>query len=88
MNRIVKAPLLGVVAVVAAVVAIVSMTVMRPSELGPRDGEDLPPSDTGRVAVGDVAPDFLLLSYAGDTVTLSRARRDKNIVLVFYRGHW
>ncbi len=86
MNRLVKAPLLGAVAVVAASIAIYAIG--RSPELGPRDGEDLPPADTGRVMVGDMAPDFSLLAYNGDIVTLSRARRDKNIVLVFYRGHW
>jgi cytochrome oxidase Cu insertion factor (SCO1/SenC/PrrC family) len=57
-------------------------------QLGPRDGFDLLAVDTGRVAVGDVAPDFSLLSYAGTVTTLSDFRRDKNVVLVFYRGHW
>ncbi len=84
----VKAPLLGAVVAVAAAVAITTTTVMRPPELGPRDDEHLPPTDTGRVEVGDIAPDFSLLAYSGDIVTLSRARRDKNVVLVFYRGHW
>jgi hypothetical protein len=87
MSRLVKAPLLGAVVAVAAAVAITT-TVMGPPELGPRDGEHLPSTDTGRVKVGDSAPDFSLLAYSGDLVTLSRARRDKNVVLVFYRGHW
>jgi hypothetical protein len=87
MIRLVKSPLLVAVAVVAAGIAIFS-TITRSPELGPRDGEDLPPADTGRVMVGDMAPDFSLLAYSGDIVTLSKARRDKNIVLVFYRGHW
>ena len=56
--------------------------------LGPHDGFDLPRTDTGRVAVGDVAPDFSLMSYAGSVTTLSDFRGEKNVVLVFYRGHW
>jgi cytochrome oxidase Cu insertion factor (SCO1/SenC/PrrC family) len=56
--------------------------------LGPLDGLGLPGIDTGRVAVGDVAPDFSLMSYAGTVTTLSDFRGDKNVVLVFYRGHW
>jgi len=56
--------------------------------LGPHDGLDLPRVDTGRVAVGDVAPDFSLMSYAGTVTTLSDFRGEKNVVLVFYRGHW
>ena len=56
--------------------------------LGPLDGSDLPGVDTGRVAVGDVAPDFSLMSYAATVTTLSDFRGEKNVVLVFYRGHW
>ena len=56
--------------------------------LGPKDGLDLPPADTGRVKLGDVAPDFSLGSYRGEVVTLSDFRDRKDVVLVFYRGHW
>lgn len=59
-----------------------------PRPLGPHDGLDLPGVDTGRVAVGDIAPDFSLMSYAGTVTTLSDFRGDKNVVLQFYRGHW
>ena len=58
------------------------------AQLGPKDGRDLSPADTGRVMVGDMAPDFSLESYRGDTVTLSDYRGDKDVLLVFYRGHW
>lgn len=57
-------------------------------ELGPADGRDLPPADTGRVAVGNLAPDFSLESYAGSVVTLSDFRGKKEVILVFYRGYW
>ena len=56
-------------------------------ELGPADGAELPPVDTGRVAVGDTAPDFTLLDRHGEPVTLSDLR-GRRIVLVFYRGFW
>lgn len=56
--------------------------------LGPADGHDLPPIDTGRGRVGTRAPDFTLESLSGDTVTLSQYRGKKNVILVFYRGHW
>ncbi len=56
--------------------------------LGPRDGAELPPTDLERVAVGTVAPDFALQTLAGDTLILSAFRGAKNVVLVFYRGHW
>ncbi len=57
-------------------------------ELGPVDGFDLAPTEIGRVALGTQAPDFSLDSYAGDVVTLSDFRGQKNVLLVFYRGHW
>ena len=56
--------------------------------LGPRDGAGLAAADTGRVRVGASAPDFTLESKDGGTVTLSQFRGKKNIILVFYRGHW
>lgn len=56
--------------------------------LGPKDGAGLPPLDTGRVVAGSVAPDFTLEAKDGGTVTLSQFRGKKNVVLVFYRGHW
>jgi peroxiredoxin len=40
------------------------------------------------VAVGSVAPDFSLRTLAGDTLTLSDFRGKKDVILVFYRGHW
>ena len=56
--------------------------------LGPVDGRDLAPTDTGRVAVGDAAPDFSLQSFDDGIVTLSGYRGQKDVILVFYRGHW
>jgi len=56
--------------------------------LGPRDGHDLAPTELDRVAVGTAAPDFSLLSLDGETYTLSDFQGNKNVVLVFYRGHW
>jgi len=38
--------------------------------------------------VGDVAPDFELLDEEGKPTRLSSFRGRKNVVLVFYRGHW
>lgn len=58
------------------------------SKLGPVDSAGLPALDTGRVAIGTVAPDFTLESKDGGTVTLSQFRGKKTVVLVFYRGHW
>ncbi len=58
------------------------------SKLGPVDGAGLSALDTGRVAIGTVAPDFTLEAKDGGTVTLSQFRGKKTVVLVFYRGHW
>ena len=79
----------GLITLLAAIpVAVVIMIAMRPARLGPKDGEDLPRTELDRVKVGDLAPDFSLLSYSGDVITLSDYRGNKNVVLVFYRGHW
>lgn len=77
--------LLGVVAVLALGAWLVTRSEPR---LGPHDGRDLPGVDTGRVAVGDIAPDFSLMTYAGTVTTLSDFRGKKNVALVFYRGYW
>ena len=56
--------------------------------LGPVDGHDLAAQDLERVQVGQTPPDFTLTSLAGANVTLSSFQGQKNVVLVFYRGHW
>ncbi len=81
-----KPALIGSAVAVIAAVAVVST--MGPPPLGPRDGEDQPPTDLDRVKVGNVAPDFTLESHSDGIITLSDYRRDKNVILVFYRGHW
>lgn len=58
------------------------------AQLGPRDGADLLAVEPGRVAVGDTAPDFSLRSHEGEVVTLSDYRGKRDVLLVFYRGHW
>ena len=78
---------LAVIATLPMLLAAGAEAQVRPS-LGPVDGAGLPPLDTGRVAVGTLAPDFTLESKDGGTVTLSQFRDDKIVVLVFYRGHW
>lgn len=56
--------------------------------LGPTDGLELPAADLDRVAVGDEAPDFRLESLRNGALALSDFRGQKDVVLVFYRGHW
>lgn len=60
----------------------------RTPALGPKDGPTEPPTDLERVKLGDLAPDFTLESLDGRRITLSGYRDQKNVVLVFYRGHW
>ena len=79
----------GVVLGFSVALGVAAWLVLKPEvRLGPHDGFDLPAIDTGRVAVGDIAPDFSVMAYAGMLTTLSDYRDDKNVVLVFYRGHW
>lgn len=58
------------------------------TQLGPHDGADMPAVEPDRVAVGDTAPDFSLRSHDGQVVTLSDYRGKRDVLLVFYRGHW
>src|SRR5262245_44211778 len=76
----------GVVALLTLSAAVTMAQVA--TRLGPTDGAGLAPTDLGRVAMGSPAPDFTLESKDGKTVTLSSFRDRKNVVLVFYRGHW
>ena len=75
-----------VLAVLGAVAA--TWALSRPEVMGPTDGRDLPGEDTARVRIGDPAPDFRLPSFDGDVVALSDFQGDKDVILVFYRGHW
>lgn len=56
--------------------------------LGPKDGAGLSPLDLERVKVGEKAPDFTLENMDGRRISLSGFAGKKNVVLVFYRGHW
>lgn len=58
------------------------------TQLGPKDGAKLKPTDLERVKVGDQAPDFTLEDMNGKKISLSDFAGKKNVVLVFYRGHW
>lgn len=76
------------VAVAAALTVACAGGEQAPLQLGPVDGFDLAPTEIERVAAGTVAPDFSLVAMNGDTLTLSGFHGRKNVVLVFYRGHW
>lgn len=58
------------------------------AQLGPKDATNLPPTDLERVKAGDQAPDFTLENMDGKRISLSDFRGKKDVVLVFYRGHW
>jgi cytochrome oxidase Cu insertion factor (SCO1/SenC/PrrC family) len=58
------------------------------AQLGPKDGANLPATDLKRVKIGDPAPEFALEDTDGKKIALSDFRDKKNVVLVFYRGHW
>ena len=72
----------------ASLVLILATAQPVPAQLGPKDGLSLTPFDLARVKVGDLAPDFTLENIDGKRITLSEFRGKKNVVLVFYRGHW
>lgn len=82
MNRLVL-----LAAVLVGVIVGIRVTRAPSPFLGPADGRDLPAVDTGRVAPGDLAPNFTLESREGERVTLSDLR-GRRVLLVFYRGHW
>lgn len=83
--------IIGLLAITAAVIAVglaVRLGGRAERVLGPVDGHDLPGIELERVVVGTEAPDFSLRALSGDVITLSDYRGKKDVVLVFYRGHW
>ncbi len=84
--------IIGRLAITAAVVGVGLVVIRGGGEvdpvLGPVDGLDLPGIELERVVIGTEAPDFSLRALSGDVITLSDYRGNKNVVLVFYRGHW
>ena len=67
---------------------LVGMLALYAFALGPADKSDLPATDLERITVGVQAPDFTLEDEHGTAVSLSQYRGKKDVVLVFYRGHW
>lgn len=59
-----------------------------PAQTDPKDEVKQPATDLDRVNVGQPAPDFTLEDPDGKKISLSDYRGKKNVVLVFYRGHW
>ena len=73
---------------IVALLALVVSNAPSFAQLGPKDTENLKPTEIDRVKIGDPAPDFTLEDADGKPVTLSDYRGKKSVVLVFYRGYW
>jgi cytochrome oxidase Cu insertion factor (SCO1/SenC/PrrC family) len=58
------------------------------AQTAPGDGDKQAATDLDRVKVGQPAPNFTLQDSDGKSVSLADYRGKKNVVLVFYRGHW
>ena len=58
------------------------------AQTGPKDEVKQPATDLDRVKVGQPAPDFTLEDSDGKNISLADYGGKKNVVLVFYRGHW
>lgn len=52
------------------------------------NASELQATDLERIQIGKAAPDFNLESVDGNWVKLSSYQNRKNVILVFYRGHW
>lgn len=59
-----------------------------PAQTAPKDGDKQAATDLDRVKVGQPSPNFTLEDSDGKNVSLADYRGKKNVVLVFYRGHW
>ena len=80
--------LAGRAARLAAVAGLALAPALGAQTLGPKDGAGLAPTDTGRVTLGQLAPDFTLEAYDGSKLSLADYRGKRHVILVFYRGHW
>jgi len=40
------------------------------------------------LSVGSLAPDFKAVAFSGEKLQLSKITKEKNVVLMFYRGQW
>ena len=68
-------------------VSVSSPALQAQGKLGPVDDTKLSPYDLDRIVAGTMAPDFRLQDQDGKVHQLSQYR-DKNVVLVMYRGWW
>ncbi len=68
--------------VLCQVIVLFSLTLMAKSQSSTSSMRSTP------IGVGDMAPDFTLEDQNRNQVTLSAARSQSPVVLVFYRGYW
>jgi len=52
------------------------------------NASELQATDLERIQIGKAVPGFNLESVDGNWVKLSSYQNRKNVILVFYRGHW
>jgi hypothetical protein len=52
------------------------------------NASELQATDLERIQIGKAIPDFSLESVDGNWIKLSSYQNRKNVILVFYRGHW
>lgn len=76
------------VTLITVFIAAIELAGVSHAQLGPKDGHALAPKDLERVKVGQRAPDFTLEGIDGKAISLSSFRNQKNVILVFFRGHW
>ena len=74
--------------IVSLIFALFILSAPAAAQLGPKNGNDLAPTDLNRIKVGQPAPDFSLEGTDGKPIVLSEFRDKKSVVLVFYRGYW
>ena len=73
---------------VTAALGVLFLVSVSGAESASGPGDSFNPTDLNRVKVGDRTPDFSLENMDGRVISLSEFRWKKNVVLVFYRGHW
>jgi cytochrome oxidase Cu insertion factor (SCO1/SenC/PrrC family) len=72
----------------AAFVFVLALSACSHPEQSVKQVADSPLARNTLVGVGDPAPDFTLEDQSHQNVTLSSARGERAVVLVFYRGYW
>jgi cytochrome oxidase Cu insertion factor (SCO1/SenC/PrrC family) len=72
----------------AAFVFVLALSACSRPEQPVKEVTDSPSARNTPVGVGEQAPEFTLEDQSHQKVTLSSARGEHAVVLVFYRGYW